>query len=125
MERDFTYIEDVVEAITRCCFKPASSTNAFDYLDPDPSISFAPFRLFNVGNSNPINILEFIEMLEKNLKTKAVKNFIPIQPGDVKSTSAESKNLESWIGYKPSTSIAEGIRKFTKWYCDYYQKILN
>ena len=120
MERDFTYIDDVIEGVFRCCYKPASVNKTFNPKDSDQSSSFAPYRIFNIGNSNPIGILNFIEILEKSLGVKAIKKFQPIQPGDVESTAANTDLLEDWIGFKPSTSIETGIEKFAKWYKDYY-----
>ena len=120
MERDFTYIDDITEAIYRCCFKAAKPSGDFDYFDPNPSISFAPFRLFNVGNKEPVNILKFVETLEKHLAIVGLKEFLPIQPGDVVATAADTELLEKWINFKPSTSIEIGIERFAKWYKDYY-----
>ena len=120
MERDFTFIDDIVEAIFKCCFKPATPNNKFDYLNPDPSSSFAPYRLFNIGNSRPIKLLKFIEILEKEIGIKAVKNFKPMVKGDVKSTKAECLRLSDWIQFTPKTSIDRGVEYFIKWYRDYY-----
>ncbi len=121
MKRDFTYIDDVIEGISRCCDKPAFADKNFDYINPDQSKSFAPYRIFNIGNSQPIELLKFIEILEDVLGVKAIKNFLPMQPGDVKSTAAKTDLLEDWIGFKPSTSIETGIMKFAKWYLNYYK----
>ncbi len=120
MERDFTYIDDVVEAIYRCCFKAAKPVKEFDYLTPNPSVSYAPFKLFNIGNKKPINILKFVEILEDELGIKGLKEFMPIQPGDVVQTAADTELLENWINFKPSTPIKKGINIFAKWYKDYY-----
>jgi len=120
MERDFTYIDDVSEAIYRCCFKKAESSKLFDPLNPNPAISNAPFKIFNVGNKNPINILDFIGILEKKLGIEGSKDLLPIQPGDVMQTAADSELLKQWISYTPQTSIEEGIERFAKWYKDYY-----
>ena len=122
MKRDFTYIDDVVESIYRCCKKPALPNNNFDSFNPDQSSSFAPFRVFNVGNSNSINLLEFIELLEKSLGIEAIKEFSPIQPGDVVSTYADTSLLKEWIGFSPKTSINDGIKFFAEWFIDYYKK---
>ena len=121
MKRDFTYIDDIVEGVYRCCYKPAYIDNGFDYLYPNQASSFAPFRIFNIGNSQPVELLRFIDILEDQLGIKAVKNFLPIQPGDVEATAANTDLLESWIGFKPSTSIEIGLNKFAKWYLDYFK----
>tara|TARA_B100000579_G_scaffold63824_1_gene47188 strand:+ start:11089 stop:12120 length:1032 start_codon:yes stop_codon:yes gene_type:complete len=121
MMRDFTYIDDIVEGVFRCCYKPATCNKDFDPLTPDQESSFAPYRIFNIGNSKPIELLKFIETLEKALGVKAVKNFMSIQPGDVESTCANTDLLESWIDFKPSTSLEVGVEKFVKWYIDFYK----
>ena len=121
MQRDFTYIDDVVEGIVRCCSKAASIDSQFNPLMPNPSTSLAPYRIFNIGNSHPIKLTYFIELLEKNLGKKAIKDFQPIQPGDVVSTAAKMDLLKSWVGYQPSTSIENGIRLFSQWYLDYFK----
>ena len=121
MRRDFTYIDDVVESVFRCCYKPATSCQGFDSLSPNSSISNAPYRIFNIGNSNPIELLNFIEILEKSLGKKAIKELQPIEPGDVIDTSANTKNLEDWIRFKPIISIEEGVDKFVKWFLNYHQ----
>tara|TARA_Y100001968_G_scaffold4784_1_gene4241 strand:+ start:190 stop:1236 length:1047 start_codon:yes stop_codon:yes gene_type:complete len=120
MQRDFTYIDDVVEGIIRCCFKKASIDNSFNPLIPNPSTSSAPYRIFNIGNSSPIQLTYFIDLLEKNLGKKAIKNLQPMQPGDVVSTAAKMDLLNSWINYKPTTSIENGIKLFSEWYLDYF-----
>ena len=120
MKRDFTYIDDIIEGVFRCCYKPACVENDFDSLRPNPSLSFAPYRIFNIGNSSPIELLKFIEILEDELGVKSIKNFLPIQPGDVESTAANTDLLDAWVDFKPSTSIETGVRKFAKWYLDYY-----
>tara|TARA_B100000579_G_scaffold435085_1_gene457482 strand:- start:317 stop:1342 length:1026 start_codon:yes stop_codon:yes gene_type:complete len=120
MQRDFTYIDDIVEGVYRCCYKPAYIDNNFDYLNPSQYTSFAPFRIFNIGNSKPVELLRFIEILEEEIGVKSIKNFLPMQPGDVEATSANTDLLERWVGFKPSTSIEVGVHKFAKWYLDYY-----
>tara|TARA_Y100001968_G_scaffold322183_1_gene357811 strand:- start:84 stop:1130 length:1047 start_codon:yes stop_codon:yes gene_type:complete len=120
MQRDFTYIDDVVEGIIRCCFKKAAVDYHFNPLIPNPSTSSAPYRIFNIGNSNPIQLKYFIELLEKNLRKKAIKDFQPMQPGDVVATAAKMDLLNSWVNYKPITSIENGIRLFSEWYLDYF-----
>tara|TARA_A100001388_G_scaffold258717_1_gene225450 strand:- start:4822 stop:5844 length:1023 start_codon:yes stop_codon:yes gene_type:complete len=121
MIRDFTFIEDVVEGIFRCCKKPATPYLNFDKLNPNPSISDAPFRVFNLGNSNPTNLLIFIEMLEKELGIKAIKEYLPIQPGDVEETASNTKALSDWINFTPQTSLSIGIKEFCKWFKNFYK----
>ena len=121
MKRDFTYIDDIVEAIIRCAKKPALSCKNFDELHPNPSISNAPFRIFNLGNSQPIELMNFIEILEKELGTKAIKEYSPMQIGDVKETAADNQALKDWINYSPSTPLKLGINKFAKWFKSYYE----
>ena len=121
MQRDFTYIDDVVEGIIRCCFKKASSDKTFNPLIPNPSTSYAPYRIFNIGNSSPIQLTYFIDLLEKNLGKKAIKDFRPMQAGDVVSTAAKMDLLSAWIDYKPITSIEKGIRLFCEWYLEYFE----
>ncbi len=114
--RDFTYIDDVIDSIIKCCEKPAEKNEIFDQFNPDPSSSFAPHRIFNIGNSSPINVLEFIRILERFLNKKAKLEFYPVQPGDVIKTAADTSLIEDWINYTPSTSLEEGIKFFTDWY---------
>ena len=121
MRRDFTYIDDIVEGVYRCCYKPAYVDKDYDALNPNQSTSFAPFRIFNIGNSQPIELLRFIEILENELGIKAIKNFLPLQPGDVETTAANTNLLEDWVNFKPSTSIEIGVNKFIKWYRYYYK----
>lgn len=121
MFRDFTYIDDVVNAIEACCYKPAEINKEFDFLHPDASTSFAPHMIFNVGSNNPISLMDFISNLEIELEEKAKKKFLPIQPGDVEKTWASIENLHNWIGYTPKTSFKDGIKKFANWYKIYFQ----
>ena len=121
MQRDFTYIDDIVEGIERCCNKPAYVDEDFDCLNPVSSSSFAPYRIFNIGNNQPIKLLKFIEILEGSLGIKSIMNLKPMQPGDVENTYANTDLLESWIDFKPITCIENGVDKFAKWYIDYYK----
>ena len=123
MNRDFTYIDDVIESIYRCCFKPASKDKNFDSFYPNCSTSFAPHRIFNVGNSKPVKLMEFIKVLEDKIGKKAVINYKPLQMGDVLETFADSSKLRNWINYSPSISIEVGIKHFVDWYLDYYSII--
>ena len=121
MLRDFTYIDDIVESIKKLIFKIPTKNNNFNFNNLDPSESWAPYKIFNIGNSNPINLMEYIQEIEINLKKKASKEFLPLQPGDVPTTSSNCDSLRNWIGYKPSTNIKDGINKFINWYKDFYK----
>ena len=121
MQRDFTYIDDIVEGVMRCCDKPATANPDFDPLDPDPATAAAPHRVFNIGNSQPTELLRFIEVMEEALGREAVKDFQPMQPGDVVATAADTSALENWVGFKPSTSIVFGIEKFAEWFIRFYE----
>ncbi len=120
MMRDFTYIDDVIEAIFLCCKKPACPADDFNYFEPDPSRSFAPHMIFNVGYGRSVPLMTFINLLEKELKKDAIKEYLPMQLGDVKETFSEIKNINSWVGFEPKTDIEEGIKKFATWYKEYY-----
>ena len=120
MQRDFTYIDDIVEGVLRCCDKPATANPEFDPLQPDPATAAAPHRVFNIGNSRPTELLRFIEVMEQALGREAVKDFQPMQPGDVVATAADTSALENWIGFKPSTTVEVGIQRFAKWFFEYY-----
>ncbi|MDT2599298.1 NAD-dependent epimerase [Enterococcus hulanensis] len=119
MMRDFTYIDDVVEAIIRLI--PEIPQRNPNWTEKDVSESWAPYRLFNIGNSTPVKLLDFIETIEKHLGIKAKKVFKPMQPGDVQKTFADVADLERVINFKPTTTIDSGIKKFVNWYKDYYQ----
>ncbi len=121
MIRDFTYIDDIVESLTRLLKKPAKSSSKFNSKMPVPNISWAPHRIFNIGNSKPVELMNYIKSLEKSLKIKAKIQFLPIQPGDVPITSSDNTSLEKWINFKPNTTIEEGIDSFVRWYKDYYE----
>ncbi len=121
MSRDFTYIDDIVDGVYNCCFKPAVSDLSFDPVNPDPSSSFAPHRIFNIGNNKPVKLLEFVDILESKLGVKAIRKFENMQPGDVISTYADIKKINEWIDFEPKTSIEIGLEKFAKWYLKYYK----
>ena len=123
MQRDFTYIDDVVEAIYRCCCKPATSDNNFDFYNPSSASSFAPYRIFNLGNSDPVDLLEFIKILEEELGVEAIKNYKDMQIGDVVATASDNKKLNDWIGFSPKTKLRDGVRNFVNWYKNYYLKL--
>ena len=116
MQRDFTYIDDIIEGVMRCCDKPATANPEFDPLHPDPATAAAPHRVFNIGNSQPMELLRFIEVMEQALGREAIKDFQPMQPGDVVATAADTSALQAWIGFKPATSIEFGIEKFAEWF---------
>ena len=120
MDRDFTYIDDIVNAISLCCQKPATPDKEFNTLSPNPSKSFAPYRLFNIGNSSMVNLNYFILLLEQAIGKEAIKEYKLIEPGDVKSTFASTELLYDWIGFKPNVSIEDGIKKFVNWFLSYY-----
>lgn len=119
--RDFTFIDDIVAGVAKVLDRPATPDPEWNALDPRCGTSTAPYRLYNIGNSNPAHLVEFIEALENALGKKAIRNLLPMQSGDVLETYADVSNLEREFGFKPSTSIAEGIRKFVDWYRYFYQ----
>ena len=120
MIRDFTYIDDIIESIYRVMKKPASKDVSFDLTNPNPATSWAPHRVLKIGNSNPENLMDYIFAIEKCLGIEAEKILLPLQPGDVVSTSSDTSLLEEWIKFKPKTSIKEGIMLFIEWYRQYY-----
>ena len=122
MMRDFTYIDDVVESIFKLIKKPATSDPAFDKAKPNLSKSWAPFRIFNIGNSNPTPLMKYINAIENSLNIKAKIEYLPMQKGDVKETFSDTSALESWIEYKPRTDIKDGVDKFINWYREFYKK---
>lgn len=121
MLRDFTYIEDIVEGVVRVLDKPATPDINFDPFCPLPQISQAPYRIFNIGNGNPVPLMTFIEAIEDALGAKAQKNFLPLQAGDVTGTFSDTTMLDRWVGFRPSTSVKEGVNHFVKWYREYYK----
>lgn len=120
MVRDFTYIDDVAEGVVRVLDHIATPDAAWNSDDPDPARGSAPFRFYNIGNSNPVPLLEYIAVLEEQLGKKAKMELLPIQPGDVPSTMADVSELEQAVGFRPKTPVREGIAAFVKWYKDYY-----
>ena len=120
MQRDFTYIDDIVEGVLRCCDKPATADPDFDPMTPVPATAAAPYRVFNIGNSQPTPLLRFIEVMEEALGREAIKDFQPMQPGDVVATAANTVALEEWVGFKPSTPIETGVKRFAEWYRSFY-----
>ena len=119
MIRDFTYIDDIVEGVVRVIDKPAQPDPGFSHDDPAPSSSDAPYRIYNIGNGRPVELLRYIEVLEDSLGIKADMEMLPMQDGDVKATTADTTFLERDFGYKPSISVEEGLQKFADWYREY------
>jgi UDP-glucuronate 4-epimerase len=120
MERDFTYIDDIVEGVYRITFKTPLNQPEFDTMHPDPASSSAPFRIYNIGNNRPVQLMYFIEVLEQEIGKKAKINYLPMQPGDVLATFADIDELAQAVDYRPVTSIEEGLHKFVQWYREYY-----
>jgi UDP-glucuronate 4-epimerase len=120
MRRDFTYIDDIVEGVVRTCDRAATPNPNWDSDNPDAGSSSAPYRLYNIGNNSPVELLHFIETLEKALGREAVKEMLPIQPGDVLATFADVDDLIRDVGFSPSTPIEVGLERFVAWYRDYY-----
>ena len=115
MQRDFTYIDDIVEGVIRCLDQPATADPNFNPLDPNPATAAVPHRLFNIGNSQPTPLLRFIELLEQALGVEAIKDFQPMQPGDVVATAADTSALEAWVGFRPNTPLEVGLKRFAAW----------
>ncbi len=121
MKRDFTYIDDIVEGVVRALDRPATSDPAWSGEMPNPATSSAPYRLYNIGNHQPVELLRMIELLEQALGKPAKKTFLPMQAGDVPATYADVQNLIEDVGFKPDTPLEEGIRRFVEWYRTYYR----
>jgi UDP-glucuronate 4-epimerase len=120
-KRDFTYIDDIVEGVVRVSDKVVTANKDWNSDKPDPATSKAPYRLYNIGNNSPVDLMYFIELIEKNLGKKADKNYLPLQPGDVPETYADVDALIDYVDYSPSTSIETGVKSFVKWFKDYYE----
>ena len=120
MERDFTYIDDIVEGVIRCLDKPATADPGFDPLHPNPASAAAPHRLFNIGNAQPVPLLQFIALLEQALGRAAIMDLQPMQPGDVPATAADTTALAAWVGFRPSTPIEAGIERFAAWFKEFH-----
>lgn len=116
MRRDFTYIDDIVEGIVRLLDKPPKYNSEWDRVNPDPSTSYAPYKVYNIGNHNPVKLMDFIKILENLIGKKAKMEFLPMQAGDVKETYADITDLNKDVGFYPTTSIEEGLAHFVKWY---------
>ncbi|MDN5924365.1 MAG: NAD-dependent epimerase [Xanthomonadales bacterium] len=120
--RDFTYIDDIVEGVVRTLDHVPTADPSFDPLQPNPATSSAPYRVYNIGNQQPVKLAHYIEVLENCLGRKAEKNLLPLQPGDVPDTYAEVSELVHDTGYKPATTVEQGVRRFVDWYRDYYKQ---
>ncbi len=118
--RDFTYIDDIVEGVVRTLDRPAAPNPAFDAMNPDPGTSSAPWRVYNIGNSRPVELLDYIAAIERSAGRKAIMNLLPLQPGDVPDTMADVAALESDTGYRPTTTVDVGVARFVEWYRAYY-----
>jgi UDP-glucuronate 4-epimerase len=121
LQRDFTYIDDIVEGVIRVADKPATTNPAFDPFNPDPATSSAPYRIFNIGNNQPTPLMDFIRSLESALGLMANKNLLPMQAGDVLATAANTDELNAWVGFKPNTPVKDGVKRFVDWYRSYYK----
>ena len=120
-QRDFTYIDDIAEGVVRACFKTAAPNPSWRSAAPDPASSSAPYRIYNIGHHSPVPLMQFIGLLEAALGREAKKNFLPMQPGNVEATYADITDLETEVGFRPATSIEEGVGRFVAWYRDYYR----
>lgn len=121
-QRDFTYIDDITEGVIRTMDKLPKGNEAWTGDNPDPGTSFAPFRIYNIGNHSPVELMYFIEVIEKNVGRESIKNFLPMQAGDVPSTCADVDDLVQDVDYSPATPIEKGIEQFVAWYKDYYKE---
>ncbi len=121
MKRDFTYIDDIIEGVLRVMQRPPEQNSSWDGSNPDPCTSFAPYRIYNIGNNKSVDLSAFISILEKELDKKAEKNFLPLQPGDIVETCADISDIIRDVGFEPRTSIEEGIKRFIEWFRDYYK----
>jgi UDP-glucuronate 4-epimerase len=121
MSRDFTYIDDIADGVVRALDRPAEADPAFDTIRPDPARSWAPYQVLNIGRHGPAGLLDYLDALESALGRKAQRRYLPMQPGDVAATYADTSALQEWTGFAPSTSIDEGITRFVAWYRDYYR----
>lgn len=123
--RDFTYIDDIVEGVVRTLDNTAVASERWDASSPNPAGSKAPYRIFNIGNQKPVDLMRFIELIEENVGKKAEMNMLPMQAGDVPDTWADASDLADAVGYAPSTSIEVGVKKFVEWYLAYYKENLK
>jgi UDP-glucuronate 4-epimerase len=119
-QRDFTYVDDIAEGVVRASERAAAPNPGWDGKTPDPASSFAPFRLYNIGNNRPVQLLRYIELIEQTLGRKAIKNFLPLQPGDVPETCADIDDLVRDVAYRPATPVEVGVGAFVDWFCEFY-----
>ena len=122
MQRDFTYVDDIVEGVIRVLDHTAESDPEFNADQPDPGRSKAPFRVFNIGNHSPVQLMDYIGAIESALGMEAKKNFLPMQDGDVPATYADTSELNAWTGFQPDTSVKDGVARFVAWYREYFRK---
>jgi UDP-glucuronate 4-epimerase len=120
MMRDFTYIDDIINGVMKTIDSPAKKNLTWSGLDPDLGTSQAPYKIYNIGNSSPVNLLDFVNEIEDFLQIRAIKKYLPMQPGDVKVTYADVSDLQNEFNYKPTVSVREGVQNFVKWYKNYY-----
>lgn len=121
MVRDFTYISDIVEGVVRVIDKPAVADKLWDAGDPSPPTSAAPWRIYNIGNNQRVELMDYIRAIEDALGMKAKLEMLPMQPGDVMATEADTTALQQLTGFKPKTPVREGVKRFVEWYRDYYR----
>lgn len=121
MKRDFTYVDDIVEGVIRTLDHVAEADPGFDPMQPDPGTGNVPYRVFNIGNHDPVELMEFIAAIEDALGSEAEKNFLPLQDGDVPATYADTAALNAWTGFVPATSVRDGVGRFVAWYREYYR----
>lgn len=119
--RDFTYIDDIVEGVLRVLDRPATADVHYSALQPNPATSTAPYRIFNIGNSAPTVLMDYIAALEAALGLQARKRMLPIQPGDMHSTAADTRALQAWVGFAPATPVRQGVQHFVDWYRSFYR----
>ena len=120
MKRDFTYVDDIVKGIIKCVDNPAKPNPAWDAKHPDPATSSAPFKVYNIGNNSPVELMDYIKAVELKIGREIEKNFLPLQAGDVPATYADVSDLVADFDYKPTTSVNDGVARFIEWYCEFY-----
>ena len=120
MKRDFTYVDDIVKGIIKCIDNPAKPNPAWDAKHPDPATSSAPFKVYNIGNNSPVELMDYIKAVELKIGREIEKNFLPLQAGDVPATFADVSDLVADFDYKPATSVNDGVARFIEWYCEFY-----
>ena len=120
MRRDFTYIDDIVDGIVRVISKIPSGSVSWSAKKPDPGTSLCPYRIYNIGNNKPVELLQFINILEKEIGKPARKKMLPMQPGDVQETYADITDIQRDVGYNPATYIQDGLKQFVEWYREYF-----